>query len=99
MILVAPTFSEGSCPYFDYVDHMEDYVARLTEGLPDVPIAVSIPPARAGSVFKWAADESQRFVSLATDAGLDVRTFEVSDPNVVAEGEAIPAGVAAVVGQ
>ena len=104
LILVASQFSgsrlsKGDRPDFDDADHMEDYVARLTEGLPDVAIAVSIPPARAGSVFDWAADESQRFVSLATAAGLDVRTFEVSDPNVVAEGEAIPAGVAAVVGQ
>lgn len=96
LILLAPRFSDGTRYYGDYVDHAEAIVRNLTKWLPDVPIAVSLPPAREGSPFAWAASEIERFIDLAVDARLDVRPFEVSDPNIVADGEAIPAGIAAV---
>lgn len=98
LIFVAPKFSDGWSGYYDYVDHAEANVRSLAKRLPHAPIAVGLPPARDGSSFSWTASESDRFIDLASDAGLDVRTFEVSDPNIVAQGEAIPAGIAAVMG-
>ncbi len=99
LILVAPRFSEGTRYYGDYVDHVEANIRHLSAQLPDVPIAVSLPPARQASPFAWTDSESQRFIDLAIEAGLDVRRFAISDPNIVAEGEAIPAGIAAVMGR
>lgn len=99
LIFVAPRFSEGTRYYGDRVDHAEANIRHLATRLPDIPIAVSLPPARQDSPFAWTDSESERFIDLAIEAGLDVRTFEVSDPNIVAQGEAIPVGIAAVMGR
>ena len=65
---------------------------------PQVPIAVGLPTTRDGSVFTWSDERAARFVELAGAAGLDVRPFEVSDPNIVAHGGAIASGIDAVLG-
>lgn len=99
LIFVAPQLSDGSPGHDGYVDHAEAIVKDLADRVPNVPIAVSLPPAREGSPFAWTDSESERFIDLAIEAGLDVRTFGVSDPNIVAQGEAIPAGIAAILGR
>lgn len=99
LIFVAPKFSDGWPGHYGYVDRAEAYVRHLADRVPNVPIAVGLPPERGESEFSWKATDSTRFVDLATQAGLDVRTFEVSDPNIVAQGEAIPAGISAVMGR
>lgn len=98
LIFVAPKFSDGCPGHYGYADHTEANVSHLADQVPNVPIVVGLPPSRGGSHFAWTASESERVIDLATDAGLDVRTFEVSDPNIVAQGEAIPAGIGAAMG-
>ncbi len=98
LTFVAPRFAEGWPGSHSYVDFTETNVMALAQRLPNTPIAVGIPPVRGASPFAWASDETDRFVMLATIAGLDLRTFNVSDPNIVAQGEAIPCGISVTMG-
>lgn len=71
----------------------------LAAAAPNLVVAISAAPDRRGTTFSWRCRDAEMFIGAATSAGLEVRQFEVSDPNVVAEGEAIPAGIAAAIGR
>lgn len=71
----------------------------LAKEAPTMVIAIGNEPDRGQSRFAWHSSDSERFAKAARDAGLDVRRFEVTDPNMVAQGEAIPAGIASALGE
>lgn len=102
LILIAPDLKSPYVPARERTSRAWD-VERAFESLasarPGLVVAIGEPPVRAQSSFAWRDEKAERVAAAANAAGLTVRRFTVSDPNIVAESLAIPAGIGVALGQ
>lgn len=63
-------------------------LARLGTATPGLTIALGVPPRRVGD-FAWTDNRTDHIRYAALEAGLPIAEFTLTDPNIVAAGEAI----------